>query len=183
MMCRLALTLQAEALRDSLQRLLSGPPVKLLPVTLTGRLSKWPHTFLVRLTVAPEHRSMHFLDSCTSNAEVNTEREEALASLRGLLSRSDPGWAGVEWAEWDGWDGGTPQQTNNGDCALLTWFNATQLAAKAERGEPPPLPEQITLRGEAALLILLYIINDHHPRGARLAAARGGEAEASAKTS
>lgn len=130
------------------------PPLKLLPMSLRGRISTYPHTFLVRLEV--NEKSMFFLDSCTSNDGINTEREERLGQLREALARHDSEWAEVKWAEWGGWgDGGVPQQENDADCLLLTWYNAAQLAAGAAKGVLPP---QVALRGLAMRLLVLHII-------------------------
>lgn len=146
-----------ELTRASIQVMLEkGPPVKLLPVTTRGVKSGCPHTFLVRLTVAPEQRSMQYLDSCTTNAEINAEREEALGKLRSLLSLCDRHWSGVDWSEFSGWAGGVPQQLNSADCLLLSWWNATRLARGA--ADSGVLPEQLRLRGEAAQLLLLKIL-------------------------
>ena len=148
---------QVEVIGESVIKMLqSTPPVKVLPVTTRGAISGYPHTFLVRLGVAPG-LSIQYLDSCTSNEQLNAEREAALGSLRSLLHHCDrdAGWSAVAWSEFDGWPDGVPQQLDSSSCLLLSWLNATRLALGAEAGH---LPEVLSLRGEAAQRLLLKII-------------------------
>lgn len=147
---------QVEVIGESVMKMLqSTPPVKVLPVTTRGAISGYPHTFLVRLGVAPGQLSIQYLDSCTSNEQLNAEREAALGSLRSLLHCDrDAGWSSAVWSEFDGWPE-VPQQRDASSCLLLSWFSATRLALGAEAGR---LPEQECLRGEAARLLLRKIV-------------------------
>lgn len=159
--------MQVEAISGSVTNMLqSTQPVKVLPVTTRGTISGYPHTFLVCLTVAPGELAIQYLDSCTSNEELNAEREAALGSLRSLLHHCDrdAGWSAVAWSEFDGWPE-VPQQRDGSSCLLLSYWNATKLASGAEAGHLPEVP---WLRGNAARLLVLKIIRSllfrHHRR-------------------
>lgn len=134
------------------------PCVKLLFVSLAGRLSGYQHTCVVR--VDTNARTLHWLDACTTNDGITTEREEALGILREALVMADP--AGAEawrkaWRQWTGWGkkkASIPQQLDDSSCALFAYRFCQAFAAG--QATMDPVPRCLELRGQVAQEIVMF---------------------------